>query len=327
MSTYSKITGIGMSVPKKVVTNDDLAKMVDTSDQWIVERTGIRERRIAEPEDQTSEMGTVAAREALERAGKVPADIDLIIVATTSPDYHIPPTACQIQHLLGAQRAGAFNIALGCTGFVAALITGHQFIASGAYKCVLVVGVELISRFIDWTDRDTCVLFGDGAGAVVLEATSEKRGVLGFTLGSDGSGGEHLIVPAGCTRQVLTQEAIAQGLHYVKMNGPEVFKFASRQMGKAALEAMEHAGITTKDIDLFVPHQANTRIIESSARALGIPPEKVFVNIEKYGNTSAASVPIALYEALAQKRAKEGDILSLVAFGAGLSWGSAVLRL
>jgi len=316
-----------MYVPPRVLSNAELAMMVDTSDEWIRDRTGIRERHIAGPDEFTSTMGAAAGLRALDKSGLSPLDIELIIVATSSPDYPIPAVACQIQDMIGAKRAGAFDLVLGCTGFVAALTTAQQFIGSGTYRRVLVIGVDLISRFIDWTDRNSCVLFGDGAGAVVLEGTERECGVLSCVLGSDGSSAEQLIVKMGSTRMRPTAEGLLLGLQYVHMNGQEVFKFASRVMGSVALEAVHKAGMTVEDIELFVPHQANHRIIESAARQIGLSMDRVFMNVERYGNTSAASVPIALCEAIEGGRVKQGDDLALVAFGAGLSWGSAVVRL
>ncbi|MFQ5571115.1 MAG: beta-ketoacyl-ACP synthase III [Rhodothermales bacterium] len=323
---YANIVGWGKYVPERVVTNDDLAQIVDTSDEWIQARSGIRERRFAGEEDHTSTMSTAAARTALERAGLTAANLDLIIVGTSSPDYLTPPVSSQIQDALGA-TCGAFQMTVGCTGFVYALVTAQQFIATGACDNVLVIGAELISRWLNYEDRATCVLFGDGAAAVVMQATEEPCGVLGHVLGSDGAGAEHIIVPSGGVTIPPTHEAIDQGLTAIHMNGREVFKFATRIMGKALNEALDRAGLTTDDIDLFIPHQANARIIEYAAQQAHLPPEKVFVNVHRYGNTSAASVPLALCEALDEGRIKPGDTLALVAFGAGLTWASAIFQL
>jgi len=324
---YGNIIGWGKYVPSQVVTNQDLAQRLNTSDEWIVTRTGIRERRIVGPGETASGMAVVAAHEALAMAGVKPRDLGLMIIATSSPDYLTPPISSQVQHALGAKDVGAMTMVVGCPGFVYALVTAQQFIASGAYETVLVVGVEVISRFLNWEDRATCVLFGDGAGAVVLHATDEPCGVLSFVLGSDGAGAEHLILPAGGSALPSSHETLVKGLNYLHMNGNEVFKFATRVLGRALRQAIAQAGLTADEIDLFIPHQANARIIESAARQAGLPPEKVFVNIERYGNTSAASIPIALCEAMEQGRAKMGDTLAFVAFGAGLTWAAAVVKL
>ena len=326
MKRYGNIIGWGKYVPPRVITNADLEKTLDTSDEWIVTRTGIRERHIVDNGENTSQMSISAARDALEMAGVRPKDLDLIIVATSTPDYLTPPISSQVQHGLGARNVGAFTLVNGCTGFVYALATAQQFISSGVCETILIIGAELISRFVDWNDRETCVLFGDGAGAVVIQATDIPSGVLSFVLGSDGSGGEHLILPAGGAANPPSHENLDAGLHSVKMNGRDVFKFATRVLGKALREAIQQAGLETEDIDLFIPHQANIRIIESAARFANLPPEKVFVNIHKYGNTSAASIPIALCEAFEEGRAKTGDTLAFVAFGAGLTWASAIVK-
>jgi 3-oxoacyl-[acyl-carrier-protein] synthase-3 len=324
---YGNIIGWGKYVPEKVVTNADLEKMVDTSDEWIVSRTGIRERHIVSPGENTSDMAIEASKQALEMSGVHARDLGLIIVATSSPDYLTPPISSQVQHALGAKDVGAFTLVAGCPGFVYALAVGQQFIASGACDNVLVVGAELISRFTDWTDRSTCILFADGAGAVVLQVSNEPSGVLSYVLGSDGSGAEHLILPGGGTANPPSQEMLDKRLHYLRMDGNQIFRFATRVLGKALAQAVEQAGLTIDDIDLFIPHQANSRIIESAARHVKLPEEKVFVNIDRYGNTSAASIPIALCEAFEQGRAKIGDTLAFVAFGAGLTWASAVVKI
>ncbi len=327
MKRYGNITGWGKYVPSRVVTNADLEQTLDTNDEWIVTRTGIRERHIVEAGESTSQISIAAARDALDMAGVHPKDLDLIIVATSSPDYLTPPVSSQVQDGLGAKNVGAFTLVNGCTGFVYALATAQQFISSGACETILIVGAELTSRFVDWNDRETCVLFGDGAGAVVMQATDVPSGVLSFVLGSDGSGAEHLILPGGGAVHPPSHENLDAGLHSVRMNGREVFKFATRVLGKALRQALHQAGLEAEDIDLFIPHQANVRIIDRAARFANLPPEKVFVNIEKYGNTSAASIPIALCEAFEQGRAKIGDTLAFVAFGAGLTWASAVVKI
>lgn len=323
---YANIVGWGKYTPEQVVTNADLERMVETSDEWIVSRTGIRERRVVSPSENTSDMAVAAARDALAMADVKPRDLGLIIVATSSPDYLTPPVSSQIQHALGARDVGAFTLVAGCAGFVYGLTTAQQYIANGICDNVLIIGVELLSRFIDWTDRSTCILFGDGAGAVVLQVSDEPAGVLSSVLGSDGSGAEHLILPGGGAAIPPTHESIDQGLHKLKMNGNQVFRFASRIIGKALKQVIRQAGLTSDDIDLFIPHQANLRIIESAARYVGFPEEKIFINIDRYGNTSAASIPIALVEAFEQGRAKVGDTLAFVAFGAGLSWAAAVVK-
>ena len=324
---YGNIVGWGKYVPPKVITNKDLEKTIDTSDEWIYTRTGIRERHIVSDGETNSEMSIAASRDALEMAGVSARDLGLIIVATSSPDYLTPPISSQVQHGLGAKDVGAFTLVNGCTGFVYGLVTAQQFIASGACDNVLIVGSELLSRFVDWTDRESCVLFGDGAGAVVVQVSDQPSGVLSYVLGSDGSGAEHLILPGGGTNAPPTHETLDQGLQYLKMNGRQIFKFATRVLGKALKQAIQKANLTTDDIDLFIPHQANARIIEVAARHVNLPREKVFVNIERYGNTSAASIPIALCEAFELGRAKVGDTLAFVAFGAGLTWASAVVKI
>ena len=327
MKRYGNIVGWGKYVPSRVITNADLEKTLDTSDAWIVARTGIRERRVVEADETTSSMSVAAAKLALAKADISPTELDLIILATSSPDYLTPPVSSQVQHALGANKAAALTLVTGCTGFIYALSTAQQFIGAGTYDTVLVVGAELLSRFIDWTDRSTCVLFGDGAGAVVLKATTTPSGVLACILGSDGSGGAHLILPAGGSAHPPSLETIQKKMHTVRMNGPEVFKFATRVLGKALREVIGQAGLKTQDIDLFIPHQANARIIESAAKFAGLPEEKIFLNIHKYGNTSAASIPIALTEAMDEGRAQIGSRLAFVAFGAGLTWAAAVVKI
>ena len=322
---YANIIGWGKYVPANVVTNDDIARYVDTSDEWIRTRSGIRERRFASDDETTATMSTEAGRAALEKASLAPTDLDLIIIATSSPDYLTPPVSSQVQEALGAKNVGAMQLVVGCTGFVYGLVTAQQFIATGACETVLVVGAELISRWLKPEDRSVYVLFGDGAGAVVMQATDEPCGILGHVLGSDGSGAQHIIVPAGGTAMIPTHETVDQVA--IRMNGREVFKFATRVMGRALQEALDYAGLTTNDIDLFIPHQANLRIIEYAVKQAGLPREKVYVNVDRYGNTSAASVPLALCEAFDEGRIKPGDTLAMVAFGAGLTWASAIFKL
>ena len=324
----STITGWGHEVPDNVVTNDDLAQLVDTSDEWIRERSGIRERRHASDGETTATMSIACSTRALERAGVAPTDVDLVLVASSSPDYLTPPVSSQVQEGIGATRAGAMQLTVGCTGFVYALVTAQQFISTGACRTVLVVGAELTSRWMNYNDRSTCVLFGDGAGAVVVEATeADGCGLRGHVLGSDGSGAEHLIIPVGGVAQPTTKETLEQDLGGLRMNGREVFKFATRVLGTSLQQALDKAQLTVDDIDLLVPHQANARIIDLAAREAGLPPEKVVMNVDRYGNTSAASVPLALSEAFDAGRVAPGDTLALVAFGAGLTWAAAIYQM
>ncbi|MEM6783827.1 MAG: beta-ketoacyl-ACP synthase III [Bacteroidota bacterium] len=323
---HANLVGWGMSVPQNVLTNDDLAKMVDTSDEWIRSRSGIVQRHICEEGETTKTMAVEASQKALGRASLTAQDLDLILIATSSPDEFIPPVSSRIQHELGAQ-CGAMTLIVGCTGFLYGLVTAEQFIATGAAKNVLVVGVETISRNLDFTDRTTCVLFGDGAGAVVLQGTEMPCGVHSHLLGSDGSGADHLIVPGIGAKTRITQETIEEGGHYLRMNGREVFKFATGKMVESLAQVMGDADVSADDIDLFIPHQANRRIIEYAAEQAGFPMDKVYVNLERYGNTSAASVPLALNEALDQGLAGPGDTLALVAFGSGLTWGATIFEL
>ncbi len=320
------IIGTGYYAPEKIVTNADLEKLVDTNDEWIVERTGISERRVVDEHVTTSDIAVRAAQDALNNAGVKAEEIELIIVATLTPDMMFPSTACIVQHKLNAGNAAAFDLSAACSGFAYALSVGSQFIKSGMYKKVLVIAAEVLSKITNWEDRNTCVLFGDGAGAAVLGAVEEGYGILGVELGADGSGGEFLYMPAGGSLHPATVDTIANKMHYIHMNGNEVFKFAIKIMGEAALKALKSAGLETKDVDCLIPHQANIRIIKSAAKRLSLPMDKVFVNVNKYGNTSAASIPIALAEAAKERRFKKGDIVVLVGFGAGLTWASCVLK-
>ncbi|MFQ5812046.1 MAG: beta-ketoacyl-ACP synthase III [Anaerolineae bacterium] len=324
---YSGITGWGKYVPERVLTNQDLGKMVETSDEWILASTGIKERRIAGPEEAVSTMSLAAGQDALAVAELDPRDLDLIITATSSPDYLTPPVSSMIQDMLAAPHAAAFDLAAGCTGFVYALATAHQFIAAGTYDNVLVIGAELISRFLDWEDRTTCVLFGDGAGAVVLQASAAPTGILSFVLGSDGSKHDALIVPGGGSRHPCSQEVLDKGMQYIKMDGRRVLRFAIKTPVEAAVQAMEGSGLSVDDIALIIPHQANLRIIQSFAKSLELPLEKFYINLDRYGNISAAAIPIALCEALEEGRVKEGDNVVLLGFGAGLTWASAVVKI
>jgi 3-oxoacyl-[acyl-carrier-protein] synthase-3 len=324
---YVKIAGWGKYLPERVMPNSELEHLVDTSDEWIRARTGIGERRIAAAEESTCSLAVQAARPALDMAGVAPSDIDLIIVATCTPDYsNMPATASLVQHALGASRAGAFDLNAVCSGFLYGLATGCQFVLTGAHQNVLVIGAEVFTRILDWEDRSTCVLFGDGAGAVVLQPTAAPGGLLSFVLGSDGSGGCSLYVPAGGSREPASAATVAERRHYVKMQGREVFRFAARIVPDSTLSALEQAGLTTEDIDLLIPHQANVRIIDAAARRLKLSDGAVFSNVERYGNTSAASIPVALCEAIEEGRVRSGDTLVMSGFGAGLSWGTAVWR-
>lgn len=323
---YAHITGWGMSVPEKVLTNYDLSQMVDTNNDWIVSRTGIKERRIADKNQTTASLATKAAWEALNMANVRPRDLDMIIVATSSPEHIFPATACLVQDKIGAYKAGAFDILAACTGFIYALNIGTQAIQSGSQDNILVIGAETLSRVINWKDRNTCILFGDGAGAFVLQAGDEPGGILSATLRSDGSGGDLLSVPAGGSRLPTSPETVAQNLHYIHMNGREVFRFAIKVMAQATRDAIEDANLKMEDIQLIVPHQANKRIIEAAVRSLNVPLEQVVINVECYGNTSTASIPIATCEAYKQGRLKPGDNIVFVGFGAGLTWGAAVAK-
>lgn len=322
---YAHIIGWGKYAPPTVLTNDELAKRVDTSDTWIRERTGIAERRIATKET-TAMLALYAAQDALEVADVDPKEIDLIIVATSTPEYIFPATASIVQDQLGAQNAGAFDLSAACSGFVYALSVGASMIRSGQYNTVLVIGAETFSKIVNWKDRATCILFGDGAGALLLRASTEYGGVLSTVLGSDGSGGELLEVPAGGSRNPASLETVMNNLHTVKMNGREVYRFATRVMVDATRQALAKANLPLSELDMLIPHQANARIIDYAAKTLNLPPEKVFQNLERYGNTSAASIPIALVEAIEAKRINPGDHLVMVGFGGGLTWGSCAIE-
>ncbi|MEF2965267.1 beta-ketoacyl-ACP synthase III [Paenibacillus sp. M1] len=319
------IVGFGKYVPEKVLTNADMEKMVDTNDEWIVTRTGIRERHIAAPEQATSDLAYEAAVRALASAGLAAEDVELIIVATVTPDMTFPSTACILQDKLGAKKAAAFDLSAACSGFVYSMATANGFLQTGMYKNALIIGADTLSRITDYTDRNTCVLFGDGAGAVVLGEVPEGRGFLSFDLGAEGAGGPLLKLEGGGSRMPASQETVQSGKHFIYMNGREVFKFAVRVMGSATEEVLRKAGKTKEDIDLFVPHQANIRIIQSAMQRLELPEEKCVINVDKYANTSAASIPLALVEAAEEGRIKEGDTVLLVGFGGGLTWGASVL--
>lgn len=320
------ISGTGSCLPERELTNFDLEKMVETTDEWIVTRTGIGSRRIVDDRMATSDLATVAAERALQDAGLSPEAIDLIIVATVTPDMGFPSTACLVQKNLGAHGAVAFDIEAACSGFVYALTIGEQFIKNGTYQRALIIGAETLSKIVDWKDRNTCVLFGDGAGAAILERTVEGSGILSSYLGADGSSGEALYQPAGGSRMPASPETVANRLHYIKMDGSEVFKFAVRIMGKATLEVLEKAGLTLDDVHFMVPHQANIRIIEAASKRLKLPIDRIYVNLHRYGNMSAASIPVALDEAVREGRIKKNDNIILVAFGGGLTWASMAIK-
>jgi 3-oxoacyl-[acyl-carrier-protein] synthase-3 len=323
---YARIAGWGKYVPEQVLTNRRLEQMVETSDEWIYSRTGIRERRIASPAETVSTMSVAASQAALSVAGLDPADLDLIIAGTSSPDYLMPAAASMIQEELRAERAAAFDLRAGCAGFVYGLSVGTQFIASGMYQNVLVLGAEITSKFIDWEDRNTCILFGDGAGAVVLQAHDEPTGLVASNLGSQGADYSALYVPGGGSKHPFTQDVLDRGLMHIRMDGQRLYKFAVSTPVRVARETLESAGLSIDDIKLMIPHQANMRIVESICKRLGIPEDRVFVNIDKYGNTSAASIAIALCEAAEEGRLEPGDHILLLGFGAGLTWAAGVVR-
>lgn len=319
------IIGVGEYLPKKVLTNADLEKIVETSDEWITTRTGIKERRIAAKEEAVSDLAVKAAQVALKDAGVLAVDLELIIIATITPDMQFPSTACFIQKSLGAKKAACFDISAACAGFVHAIVIAQQFISTGLYKNALVVGVEVLSSITDWQDRNTCVLFGDGAGAAVL-APVKSGGILSSYLGSDGTQAELLMLPAGGSRYPTTHETVDKRMHYLKMQGNEVFKLAVNVMADAAQIVLKKAGLECSDIDLVIPHQANIRILLALAKKLNLPEDKVYFNIEKYGNMSSASTATALCQAIREGRIKKGDIVLLDAFGAGLVWAACVIE-
>jgi 3-oxoacyl-[acyl-carrier-protein] synthase III len=326
MANYAAITGWGMAVPERVLTNADLERMVSTSDDWITSRTGIRERHIIGPGESTSTLATEAARRALDNAGLAPTAIDLIILATCTPDRPFPATACTVQANLNIPSAAAFDLAAACSGFVYGLNVATSMIRSGAARNILFIAADIFTHYINWHDRNTCVLFGDGAGAVVLQPSDQPYGQLACVLGASGKDEDLMAVDAGGTRLPATPELLEQGRQYVYMNGREIFKLAVRGMGDSSLQVIADAGLTPDDIALVVPHQANLRIIEATAKRLNMSMERVFVNLDRYGNTSAATIPIALVEAAEQSRIKHGDYVLLTAFGGGLTWASTVIR-
>lgn len=321
----ASITGWGNYLPKNILTNKDLEEMVDTTDEWITSRTGIKERYIADDDETTSDLAFNAAKKAIDRAGITADQLDMILVATVTPDMPFPSTACILEDRLEAKNAATLDIEAGCSGFVYGLSIASQFIATGMYDNILVIGAETLSKIMDWEDRNTCVLFGDGAGAAILQPT-EKGGFLAFDLGSDGSGGKSLYMPGGGSLNPASRESVKKKKHYIKMEGNQVFKFAVKRMSQASLDVIDESGFKPEDVDLFIPHQANTRIINASAKRLDLSKEEVYVNLPYYGNTSSASVPIAMAEAREKGLIENGDKIVLVAFGAGLTWGSTIIE-
>lgn len=322
---FARITGWGRYVPEKILTNDDLEKMVETTDEWITQRTGIKERRIRTEKDTNTSMAAAAGREALKVAGMTAKDIDFLIVCTSSPDYWLPSAGSTVQHELGAE-CGAFQLVAGCSGWMYGAVMADSLIRSGMYDNVLVIGVELVSFAIDYTDRGTCILFGDAAAATVFQVSDTPTGIMSFELGSDGAKAEALWVPGGASTKPMSHEVVSNGDQYIKMDGQEVFKFASKVVAASLKRIIAKADLSPDDIDLYIPHQANARIIEAGARLMNQPLDKFYMNLHKYGNTSAASVPLAMVEAIEEGRLKEGDKVALIAFGAGLTWGSAVIQ-
>ncbi len=324
LNTY--IAGTGASLPDHVITNKYLESIVDTSDEWIIGRTGIRERRQLEKGSTGVDLSENASRMALENACLSADDLDLIIVATVTPDYPTPSSACVLQSRLGAYNAAAFDVSAGCTGFIYAVSIAHQFMSSGIYRNVLVVGVEILTRYTNWKDRSTCVLFGDGAGAVVLRQTEENRGIINFKLKSDGRGANLLMIPGGGNAMPASEESISKNMHTVKMNGNEIFKFVVKAIEEVINEMLKEKHYSTEDIDCLLLHQANLRIIEHVRKSMKLPSEKVPVNIDRFGNTSSATIPITLHEEVSSNRIKDGDLLAMGAFGAGLTWGGIILK-
>jgi len=321
----ARISALGVYVPERVLTNDEISQFLDTTDEWITSRTGIRERHIARPDQACSDLATEAARAALVSSGFDPELLDLVIVTTITPDMTFPATASIVAHNIGATRAGAFDLEAGCTGFVYGLAVATAFVAANIYRNVLVVGAEVLSRILDWEDRSTCVLFGDGAGAVLVTPT-DNGSIFSFDLGNDGSGAQFLSIPAGGSRQPASHETVKDHLHFTQMNGSKVFKFATRAVVESCEKVLVDAGLAVADVDLFVPHQANIRIIETARKRLGFRKDQVFANLERYGNTSCASIPLCLEEAVTSGRLKKGDTLLMAGFGAGLTWGSCLTR-
>jgi 3-oxoacyl-[acyl-carrier-protein] synthase-3 len=326
LTRRAHVTGWGRYAPSQVLTNADLEKIVDTSDEWIRTRTGIRERRVAAAHETTASMGAVAGLRAIRTAGIEPGDVDLILLATLTPDYWMPSTAALVKEAIGNDKAAAFDVMAACSGFVYAFATAQAYIVAGLAKHVLVIGAELLTRFLDYTDRSTCILFGDGAGAVVLSASDEPGGALGVEMTTDPQGAYMIWLPAGGAKSPPSAETVARGEHYVRMEGNATYRFATKTMATTALESIRRSGLDPADIDLFIPHQANIRIVEAVAKGLGLPMDKMFVNLDRYGNTSAASVPIALAEAVNEGRVAIGDNVTMVAFGAGFTSGAVTIN-
>ncbi len=324
----ARISAVGTAVPKTVMSNDELSKFVDTSDDWIVARTGIRQRYVAKDGETASDLGSAAAKKALDKAGVSAADVDLIIVATITPDMVLPATACLVQHKIGASKAWGFDLNAACSGFLFALQTGVQYVSNGVHKNVLVVGAEIMSTIIDYTDRTTCIIFGDGAGAVLVQQSSaiESGCFIDFLHEVDGSGGEFLNLPGGGSKHPASHETVDKRMHYIRQDGKAVFKFATLKMSEICLRLLARNGLTGKDIDLFVPHQANKRIIDAAAERIGAPPDRVLINVDQFGNTTAGTVPIALNSALEQGRLKKGDLVLMATMGAGFTAGAALMR-
>ncbi len=322
----ARIIGTGACLPEKVVTNHDLEKIVDTSDKWVTERTGIKERRLATSEEAASDFSYKAARHALKAAGVKARDLDLILVGTVTPDSPFPSTGCVLQSMLGAKNAVGFDVSATCSGFLYTLSLADAYVRSGRYKKILVVGTDILSKFVDWEDRNTCVLFGDGAGAVVIEPTTKQKGIIDVVIGSDGRLGDMLYIPGGGSRIPASKESIRDGQHFIKMNGNEVFKVAVKTMERVSREILKKNNIDPGEVSIMVPHQANIRIIQAVAKRLKMPMENVVVNLDKYGNTSAATIPIALDEAVREGRIRDGDLILMAAFGGGLTWASALIR-
>jgi 3-oxoacyl-[acyl-carrier-protein] synthase-3 len=320
------IVGIGVCVPEKILANAELGEILNVSEEWIESMTGIRQRHIAEPGQSASDLGLVAAQRALDQAGVAASELDLIVVATVTPDMQFPSTACLIGQRLGLTTTPAFDLTAVCSGFVYGLTVAEQFIRSGLYRTVLVIGSEVVSSVTNWSDRDTSLLIGDGAGAVVLRQVPAGYGILSATLGADGSGGKYMMVPAGGSCEPATPEVLAQKRNKMQMNGSEVFRFAMKKLPEATERALELAGLAKDDLKLIIPHQANRRIIESAARWMDLPLDKFMINVERYGNTSSATIPIALHEALETGRIESGDLIALTGFGGGLTWGSLIIR-
>lgn len=327
MTIRAGILGTGSALPSRVLTNADLEQMVDTNDEWIVTRTGIKERRIAAPDEATSDFAVPASERALEMAGVRAEEIDLILVATVTPDMMFPSTACVVQERIGATHAAAFDLSAACSGYLYGLSVASAFVATGQYRYVLVIAADVLSRIVDYTDRSTAVLFGDGAGAAVVGPVEGDRGLLAFDLGADGSGGKFLHMPAGGSRMPASYASIDAHMHYLKMEGQETFKFAVKAMASSTEKVLERAGLSREEIDVLVPHQANIRIIEAARKRFGLDEHKVVLTIHKYGNSSASSIAIALDEAIRSGRAEPGHVVVLVGFGAGLTWGAAAVRL